>query len=431
MTERTKSEVTTFLIFNQLLTDKDFDRDLLIDMHGFLKHFLKSRKSILTHLEYTHLYQNLLKEYLEQILGLIFVSLMHYDKYQEKLNLIEKRNLKEIFFPNKLKKMLELEENSFEYIYKKSKLNDASEDVKAKFYKIEKIINENKTDLLDYIDKNLAQKKILFWAIWTISPYLALDIGLLFNLLNQTKTIKRIYLDLPLKSEINLKKMLEQKEFFSVEDALEEEIKELYPSFVEDYAKETLPYLVLLEKIKLFNIPFFANGFSGSEIPYKVPQVVRQELVFDNEKEWEESIALEHRNLDKLNYNELVIFFFFLKPMHFFPFFLKNHPDVEKLLHGDPFLGYGPQKAENSLAIYSQYIQRKSRSFVLDNIRQYYFKDEIINFYPQYKLVPYPIKSSHFNKFKIFDALLYSSFKDGGSHFRINAPTPQRDKILF
>ncbi len=431
LTERTRSEVATFLLFNQLMGNEDYRSDLLVDMHAFLENFLRSRKNILNDLEFNHLYQSLLKDYSEQILGLVFVSVIHYDKYQEKLNLIEKRNLKEIFFPHKLKKMLELEENSFEYIYKNSKLSDASEGVREKFYRIEKIIDEHKISLLEYIQRNLPEKKILFWSIWTISPYLALDIGLFFNLLNQTKVIKRIYLDLPLESERNLKKLFGQKEVHSLEDALEKEIKKLYPGFVDDYAKETLPYLVLLEKIRLFNIPFFVNGFSGNDIPYKIPQLVEQKLVFDNEIEWEESITLEHRNSTKLDHNELVIFFFFLKPMHFFPSFLEGEPMVEKLLHGDPFLGYGPQKAENSLAIYSQYRQHKPQSFVLDNIEEHYFKNEIINYYPQYKLIPYPIKSSHFNEFKIFDALLYSNFKDGGSRFRVNAPSPVRDKVLF
>ncbi len=426
--EKGKHELISFLLFNHI-TKQDSFKDLLIEISEYLEPFLSSRKKILADQEFHALYEINKKDNLIYILGIVFVSLMHYADFQERLNLIEKKNLKEIFFTEKLKKILGLKKDAFEYIYKKHYIKKQDEDTQDKFFKIKQIIDDNRIDLMDYVNERLINKKILFWGIWTISPYLAVDISQLIVLLSQTKFIKRIYLDLPDESEVNLKKYL-NSDFSSVENKIDDEIKKLYPSFIEDYAKETLPYINLLEKIKLFNIPFFVNGFSAEELVYKVPRVVNEELVFDNEKLWQESISLELSNYDRIADNEIVIFFYFIKPMHYFISELSQNEKIEKLLHGDPYLGYGPDQAENSIALYSQYSGENTYSFVLENIKQFFFKDEIINHYPQSAMLPYPIKNSHFNEFKVFDSFLYSGFKGGGGLKNEFTPTPEFDRIL-
>ncbi len=429
LTAKTKEELITFIFYHQIVKDPAFN-DLLIDLNGLLNDFLKSRQQILNSEEFHFLYEEISKEHLISILGLIFVSLMHYKTFDQKLNLIEKKNLKEIFFAKKMKKLLGLEDDAFEYIYEKNDFKKPPKAVIENYTKIKEVIENKKISFMEYIHRTILQKKILFWGIWTISPFLALDISIFLNLLSQSKNLKRIYIDLPISSEIILKKIIAEEKFSQQEDAVEREIKKLYPNFVEDYAKETLPYFALLEKIKIFNIPFFLNGFSGEEIPYKVPQVINKELVFENEQDWEESISLEIKNLDKISDQELVIFFFFLKPMHFLPPSIQKNSKVEKLIHGDPFLGYGPKKAENSIATYSQYNTDKSYSFIIENIDKLYFKDEIINHYPQSKFLIYPLKNSHFNQFGLFDSLMYSNFKGGGGFDEKRTPfIPTKDKI--
>ena len=107
------------------------------------------------------------------------------------------------------------------------------------------------------------------WTWWTISPFVAADLSILLPMLAEAKTIKTIYIDLCPSSQPILENYIKNK--IDDERTIESEIKKIYPSLLEDYQKETLPYVILLEKIKMLSIPIKCFGLDGTELISKEP----------------------------------------------------------------------------------------------------------------------------------------------------------------
>ena len=55
---------------------------------------------------------------------------------------------------------------------------------------------------------------------------------------------------------------------------------------------------------------------------------------------------------------------------------------IEKIIHTDQFTGYGPEKPENSLSIFSRFSSGSRRSFVIPEVKESFVKDEIVVFFP-------------------------------------------------
>ncbi|MEJ1375539.1 MAG: hypothetical protein RPT94_11120 [Candidatus Sedimenticola sp. (ex Thyasira tokunagai)] len=428
LTPQLEKEFNSFvffqIIFNQLLLE-----DLVIYLASKLSSFLDQRKKILMEEEFIELYKNLNKSEIDALLGLLFTSLIHYQDYLL-LNQIEKKILKEIFFPKKIKKILGLNENDYKYLQKTVKFHDLSEQDQLRFNHINNEIEKNKILLIDYADNKLKNKKILFWCMWAVSPFLVRDINRLFGMINQSKKITKVYLDLPTNTQETIKKLLSQTNFKEYD--IETEIKKIYPRIIDDYAMETLPYLKILERIHYYKIPINCFGIDGEDMIRRIPNLKNEKLIFNIDPNWQKQINHEYSRIDQMDLNELVIFFYFLKPMYPIPTIGTQHLDIETLIHTDQFTGFGPSKFENSLSLFSRYSLKKSNSFILTNLRESVFNEEPIIFFPYQEKHFFKLDDSLFNRFSLYNSLLYSTTKGNGGNGDFDLFTnfiPQKSRI--
>lgn len=425
LTQNTLIELNTLVLFFHL-QKKNYFIDIILDLVKLQEKFIKSRHLLLKKDEFHVIYDTLKSRDNHFIRALIFVSLLHYpNEYYKKINLIETKNLKEIYFSQKMKKILNLEESDYEYIQDNQPWEHLSKKGQNKFTVIKNEFENNRISIEEYVQNYFERKKILFWCMWTISPFLAIDINRLFSAINEYKSIQRVYLDLPQSSQEIANLFISDNHYPEVE--IEKEIKKIYPSVVNDYAKETLPYIKILERLQLFKIPQFCIGEEGDSLSKKLPYLKNNRLEFEIDEKWEKSIHKEMQKLNQMDNQELIIFFYFLKPMNYLLPYIKDHEAIETLIHTDPFTGYGPNQCENRLSYYSHFHPQKQKipSFILHDLNRFSLKEEKVVFFP-YKDDDYiKINDDHFNRFCLYNTLLFSGFRGGGgSHQNTFSPSP-------
>lgn len=424
LTQNALIELATLVVFFNCHR-RNLVVDFILDLVKNTKSFLHSRKKHLKEDEYEAVYSHISEEDKQFIWGLQFVNVLHYgNEFACKLSHLEVRNLKEIYFSKKMKKILNLDTEDYEYIQKSQPWKTLNTKDQEKFSVIKSEIENNQISIEEYVENQLAKKKILFWCMWTISPFLTMDISRLFTTLHEYKNITRVYLDIPQSSQGAIDEFTTSQH--QNENIVENEIRRLYPSIVNEYAKETLPYLKILEKIQLYKISQTCIGESGDELNKRLPILKDNQLFLKMDEIWESSTIKETKLLPGQSDNDLVIFFYFLKPMNYLAPFMLEHPEIESLIHVDSFTGYGPNKSENQLSYYSHFHPQKQQltSFVLSNLQQFSMRDERIVFFP-YKDDEYPrFNDEYFNRFHLYDSLLFSGNRGGGGSKRNSFLTP-------
>ena len=358
------------------------------------------------------------------LMSLTYVSTL-FKKSLEQLLLLEKKIIRDTLGVSHAKKLLGLDESLYKYIESGVEKNSAEYSLyQNTFANIHNEIEKKKIFFEDFIRIYLKNKNMLIWTWWTISPFVAADLSILLPMLSGEKTIKKIYLDLCSPSQSVFDDFLNGK--IEDEDIVETEIKKIYPPIFKDFQKETLPYMILLEKIKMLKIPIECFGFNGLELMKKEPFFNQnEELEYPIDANWKHRIFKEYQKLPDHPSDELVIFFQFMKPMHAMP---KNLQDsrLEKIIHTDQFTGYGPQKPENSLAIFSRFSPSIKQSFVIPEIDKSFFSEEMVVFFPYGETPDFPkLEDKLFNRFNCYDSMIYSSFSGGGgSRQTVEEPEP-------
>lgn len=261
---------------------------------------------------------------------------------------------------------------------------------------------------------------MILWIWWTISPFVSADIAILLPMLYETKKIKKIYIDLCVESDGVLQAYVNGADI--PEETVEKEIRKIYPPVIKDFQKETLPYMVLLNKMRELEIPLECFGLSGTEL-LEIEPIMKQgnKVEYLVDPLWKKLIAKEYSNFTSNDDDDLTIFFYYMKPMYPVPLRLKDSR-IEKIIHTDKFTGYGPEKPENGLAIYSHYCSSSERSFVIPAIAETSLNKEIVVHYPyieSHKESP-SLDDQSFNRFSLYDTMVYSSHSGGGGRGRKN-----------
>ena len=448
ITNNTKEEVITYLVYlcissNQLLSD------LEIECFQLEKQFSENRKNVFNEREYAVLYQEILDDKKNRqlhVLALVFVNRIHYDDLI-KISALEKGIMREKIGNREVKELLGLNDSDYKYMEKEGLLPAQMEQAE----KIAEVVDREQISLEDYIATHLSNKKILLWNWWAISPFLIKDISLVLNLLSQYKVIKKIYIDLPQSINSQVQDYLTDK---VKEEYLESFIKQVYPAFLKDYHKEISPYLIFLDRVKTFYRSCLLEdaedswqksskishshlldcfGLTAEELLGYLPLVNKQnQIYFEIEENWHQLFLKEWQQCHSYREGEIVIFVQSLKPMFYLPSYFNDLSEgsvLERLIHTDKFTGFGPKKPANFLALYSKYYEYHQNSFVLPNIKNYFFADDIIlplNDHRQNQMKQEKKQSSQdtysslllddskFNYFNLYDTLLYSNQHNNG-----------------
>ena len=444
ITSETKEEVTTYLIY-VYITLNHLLPDLEIACFELEKEFLKSKSELFDQQEYDVLFNGIFDNKSHNqihLFGLIFVTLVHSYRMSE-INAIEKSIVREYIGKEEIKKILGFDED--DYLYMENPKFSGDQIKQAD--KISAVIDEEQISIEDYVKNAFGGKKILLWNWWTISPFLIKDISIFLNLLSQYKKIKKIYIDLPQNISPHVQNYLRGA---TTEKNLEPFVKQVYPSFLKDYVKEITPYLIVLDRVKTLFSTFFKQDLMDSEKNKKVsdeflncfglkadefleylPLVNKEnKIYFEIEQHWYQLFLKEWQSCVHYDEDEIVIFIQAMKPMLYLPNHFNNISEnnpLVRLLHADKFTGFGREKPENFLALYSQYHGYKKQSFVLPNLKKHFFSNDIIlplndrnkkNQSSESMSNAMVIDDSKFNHFSLYDTLLYSNHhSDGHSSF--------------
>ena len=452
----------TFLCYHVLANTAEQTEEAAVDTllsynRGQMYNFLKSRQElIVNHQDYTCFYSLTYKYFRTFIEALCFTAIVHGHPHPlNQLTRIEKKQLAEFVFEKKIKQLMGVHESAYRYIEKPALLSACSAGERAAYYNFKNLFETERESFTDFIHNQLPHKRILFWCCWTVSPIIAPDISRFLNILCQTRIIKKIYIDLPSESTPVLQQYLSTRaniaktitngfipgtDTFAAADSAAEtiitqEIEKIYPVFIPDYAKETLPYIVFMNTLK--QLGFAANaieafGFDGNELMNKRPVLRAERLVFDMDARWNEVTTCALNEEKNLHSNELILFFYFLKPVYTFSPQLAQHERVARFLHTDPFTGFGPEKPINSLARYSQYNTSRLASCAFTKVLNSPLANESIIFYPQLTHGGNTLlDDSPFNAFTRFNALLYSTTKgDGGDGDSFSTVRPRSGEYI-
>ena len=385
--------------------------DLQIDVSMAAKELLRFRQNRLSSQQKEVLLYGREGSFHFPSFGLAYSALVQKKPLSE-ISAMEKRIIHDALDLPMAKKMLGLDESAYRYIEKPA--NPKDEDYLQQMetcLHFSREIEKSKISLEQYSQRRLVDKNMLVWCWWTISPFVAADLSSLLPLLAQTKNIRRVYVDLCPSSQPLFEAYIDEQDIS--EEALENEIKKIYPPVFEDYEKETLLYLVLLEKLKLLSLPIQCFGFEGEKMLAMEPLLENEKLLYPVDERWRLCLEEEYRKLDSREEDDLVIFFQSLKPMHAIPDKI-HHSKIEKIIHTDPFTGYGPYKPENSLSAFSRHTST-SHSFVLPKVNRSSIKDEIVVFFPDQDNAIFPkLNDIHFNRFQNYDTLIYSAYRNEG-----------------
>ncbi len=419
-----------YLAFLLLQPQPEFE-DLALDLHSELQDFKTTRLSQLKddELEVLSILHETKGFYFLHLLSLLFSSKLLGVKSQQ-LSFLEKKIIRDILGTREAKHLLGLEENAYRYLETSSEESEQVNKEKAIFAKLNREFLEKQIDFEEYVQEHLTKKNLLIWNWWTISPFVSADIAILLPMLVELKSIKKIFIDLP----------RECQDFFNdyargvdiPEETVENEIKKIYPPILENYQKETLPYMVLLSKIREFKIPIECFGFSGLELMEKEPQMGSDHKIhYPIDKIWKKSLFQTHQEITSDTDDRLTIYFYFMKPMFTLPQGLDDER-IERIIHTDKFTGFGPNKPENSLSIFSRHAPRSQKSFIIPKVSESSIRDEIIVYFPYMEDKSMPkLEDSQFNKFTLYDTMIYSSHSGGGGggHHQ-DTPLPEGQKVL-
>ncbi len=386
--------------------------DLLIDLHEQVPAFLESRKCTHTEAEMEALSLEEKDLYLPHVLALIFVSRIHNGS-SDKPSALEKKIIRDILGTRHAKRLLGLEDSAYRYLEKKQSPLEISDQDRQKYLTLAQDIQANKLDFDEYVREQLPKKNLLLWIWWTISPFVSADVAILLPMLYESRKIKKIYIDLCQESQPVISAYVSGKNVS--EEAVEEEIRKIYPPVLESYQKETLPYMVLLGKLRDFNIPVECFGFSGIELMEREPLLGKDNLLYyATDREWKRVFYQAYQNMTCLPSDDLEIFIHFMKPMFALPPHLADER-LERIIHTDKFTGFGPSKPENGLSLYSRFAHGSGRSFVLPKLSERTLKDDIVVYFPYMEDQELPkLDDSLFNKFGLYNTMIYSSHSGGG-----------------
>ena len=345
-------------------------------------------------------------------LAISFLNKINYPQEFQK-SILEKKIIRDIIGTEYTKKLLGLSDNAYKYMETEIHPdNNFYTDSLKKHFQFKEAISPLKETFENYTSNYLSKKKIIIWNWWTISPFIAADLSILLPMIMETMSIEQIYIDLSLSSEKIINQYIKKKNIN--ESTLEKEIKKIYPPILKDFQKETLPYVILLEKLQSLSIPVKCFGLDGLDLIEKDPILNSNEkLFYPMDNLWKKVLFKEYQQLNYKKDNKVTIFFMFLKPMFLIP---KNINDerVEKIIHVDRFTGFGPDKPENSLAHYSHHTKGYQSSFVVKNIKKLFFASENIVYFPYKENLDMPaLDNTYFNQFSIFDTMLYSGYNEG------------------
>lgn len=347
-------------------------------------------------------------------LSVVYQNLLEKDL----LCYLEKKLIREVFRKEELKISVGLASTDFDYLEKPpSPTEENYSKHRKKYLLFEELVHNQKLSLQEYIESCLVNKKLIIWSWWTISPFITSDVSILIPSILEQKNIAAVYVDLCKSSQDTINRYLLQKSNNELE--IQKEVKKIYPLYLKDFQKETLPYMILLEKLRMLQTPIQCTGINGEDISSIEPFINENNLLeYDTDERWGNCLQKELQKLSQYSQNELVIFFQFLKPMFKIPEYLTNNPFVERIIHVDKFTGFGPEKPETSLACYSRYSCENQNSFVIPNIDRSFIKDEVIVHLPclhqKNSQQHIYIDNTKFNQFNKYNTLIYSTQSGGG-----------------
>ncbi len=410
LVQKFQNEFHTYLLGLSLLYEH-LCEDLSIDLHSLFPSFLAQRKIALYPEEFSLLYGTLKEDTVSQK-AFLFLNLIHYQKINQ-VSSLEKKIIRDCLGVSYTKRLLGLKKNDYKYLESKPDLSNQNSKQLEIYYKVKEEISINQIDFLSYTQNYLKDKKIISWCWWMISPFLASDVSTLLHLISEAKKIKRVYIDLCTESEKIYQDYIQNKDI--KEETIEKEIKKIYPPTLKNFQKEIFPYEVLLEKLKFLSIPVKCFGFNGIDLINKEPILIKENNILDYpiDQKWKKALYQEYQNIDQLKENEIIVYFHFMKPMFFFPPNLQDSR-IEKIIHTDQFTGFGSQKPENALAIYSWYHSSASNSFIYPDIKKASFKNENIIHFPKINDQIPKLNYAKFNQFKLYDTMIYSSKSNEG-----------------
>ena len=420
LVQKFQNEFHTYLLGLSLLYHH-LCEDLSIDLHNLLPSFLEQRKIALYPEEF-HLLYGSLKEDTVPKKAFLFLNLIHYQKINQ-VSSLEKKIIQDCLGVSYTKKLLGLKKNDYKYLESKPDLSKQNSKQLEIYYKVKEEISLNQINFLNYTQDYLKDKKIISWCWWMISPFVASDVSILLHLISEAKKIKCVYIDLCVESEKIYQDYIQNKNIEA--ETIEEEIKKIYPPTLKNFQKEIFPYQVLLEKLKMLSIPIKCFGFSGIELINKKPILIQEDNTLDYpiDLKWKKALYQEYQNINQLGEDEIIIYFYFMKPMFFFPPNLKD-ARIEKIIHIDQFTGFGSKKPENTLAIYSWYHSSTSHSFIYPDIKNASFKDENVIHFPKINDQIPKLNYAKFNQFKLYDTMIYSSKSNDGDGGKDLAKNP-------
>ena len=403
-------EFNIYLFYIKIYLENKFT-DFQIDIYQHYKKIQASRKEEMSSEEMKILgFAQKISN--SNTLAISFLNKINYPQETQK-SILEKKIIRDIIGTEYAKKLLGLADDAYKYMETGIRPDDNFyTDSLKKHFQFKEAIAPLKEDFESYISNGLSKKKIIIWNWWTISPFVAADLSMLLPMLTEAVSIEQVYIDLSLSSEEIINQYIKKKNID--ESTLEKEIKKIYPPILKDFQKETLPYIILLEKLQSLSIPIKCFGLDGLELIEKDPILNSdKKLFYPMDNLWKKVLFKEYQQLNHKADNKVTIFFMFLKPMFFIP---KNINDerIEKIIHVDRFTGFGPDKPENSLAHYSHHTQGHQNSFAVKNIKELFFAPENIVYFPHKEDLEMPaLDSTYFNQFSIFDTMLYSGYNEG------------------
>lgn len=408
-----------FHLYLSLLIRRDELGDLLIDVYPKMQDFLTFRKNSIDHQSSeVLLYKEKLEDHHFALCAINFLK----KRPMNVLNLLEKKFLRDLVGNKEMKKLLGLKEDDYNYLENPNP--KPNEEELENFSRLKKEFDASKINFEEYVQNHLKGKKIISWIWWTISPYVSADVSRLLPILYEYHSIERIYLDLPKNNQEMINQYIEGDSIS--EEELEETIKKVYPPQISDYQKETLPYLVLLNKLKELKIPVTCFGKDGGELMTVSPVMdLNQKIFYPLDDDWKNAFLYEYGRAQQKEDDKLVIFFSFLKPMYFLPPEFRNDL-LETIIHADKFTGFGPRKPENSLSYYSRYLSFNEKSFIMPDVHKSSIKNELVVYFPYKEIDNGPtLEDSHFNRFRHYRTMIYSNHSGGGGGNQQNVDTPQ------
>jgi len=396
--------------------------DLDIDLYHYSQDFIQHRRMNFSPEEFDALNYQIKGTESIHLRGMIFTAFINYNSMQ-KITHLEKKIIRDVVGTHHAKRILGLDENAYNYIEKKSFYQSNKDEERLIFTKLSQELSKKKIDFENYIDSHIVNKSLMVWVWWTISPFVSADISILLPMIHERKRITKIYIDLAVESQQLFSQYSAGAEI--ADDIIENEIKKIYPPILKDYQKETLPYLVLLNKIRQLAIPVECYGFTGLNLMEYEPAInTKNQIIYPPDKHWKKLLISEYQKSSTQDGDSLVLFFQFMKPMFCVPGNMTNER-FERIIHVDRFTGYGPEKPENSIAVYSHYLTNTLKSFVYPNLNKASFSAEKIVHFPFSEKKNEPnLDDGGFNRFEVYDTMIYSSHQGGGGRKKHDTLSP-------